>query len=260
MKITSYIIVLLVPVWMLFFRNGIPSEPTNLSSIETSLNPAPSPPLSPPPCNCTLTQGDFSASLPFMTTPSSAVNFYAYGNPIGASSNTGLELSETFLVMLHEDTNTGNTGLIVILDLPNDGTGGNIDMTVNCLPDSAYVALQDDNGELFGNPPTITGDYNWANCCTDGGVIGSVGCGNTITINPTINSGITAFSLVYGTPNNPTYINMPDIQCPITINCGGALCCDDAFDFSGVTQNPDCEDSNDGSINLTTDLRYDTYF
>ncbi len=206
-----------------------------------------------PPCDCTLTQGDFSSPLPFMSTNSTAVNFYAYGNPIGASANTGLELGETLLVMLHEDTNTGNTSLIVILDIGNDATGGDVDMTVNCLPDSAAVALQDDGGELFGSPPTITGDYFWSPCCTDGGVISGVGCGNTITINPTINSGINFFSLVYGTPGNPTYINMPDIQCPITINCGGVSCCDDAFDFSAVTQDPNCENSNDGSIDLETD-------
>ncbi len=206
-----------------------------------------------PSCNCILTQGDFSADLPFMSSNSTAANFYSYGNPIGASANTGLELSETLLVMLHEDTNTGNTSLIIILDQGNDATGGDVDLTVNCLPDSAAVALQDDGGELFGSPPTITGDFFWSPCCTDGGVISGVGCGNTITINPTINSGIDFFSLVYGTPGSPTYINMPDIQCPITINCGGISCCDDAFDFSAVTQNPACEDSNDGSIDLTTD-------
>jgi hypothetical protein len=127
-----------------------------------------------PPCNCMLTQGGFSEPLPFMSTNSSAVNFYSYGNPIGASANTGLELSETLLVMLHEDTNTGNTSLIIILDLPNDGTGGDVDLTVNCLPDSAAVAVADDGGELFGSPPTITGDFSWVSCCTDGGVISGV--------------------------------------------------------------------------------------
>ena len=126
-------------------------------------------------------------------------------------------------------------------------------MTVNCLPDSAFVALADDGGELFGSPPTITGDYFWSSCCTDGGVISGVGCGNTITINPTINNGINFFQLVYGTPGSPTYIDMPDIQCPITINCGGPICCDDAFDFSAITQDPNCENSNDGSIDLETD-------
>ena len=205
------------------------------------------------PCDCTLTQGNFSAPLPFMSSNSSAVNFYSYGNPVGASANTGLEMSETLLVMLHEDTNTGNTSLIIILDQGPDATGGDVDLTVNCLPDTAFIALQDDGGEVFGAPPTITGDFFWSPCCTDGGIISGVGCGNTITINPTINNGINFFSLVYGTPGNPTYINMPDIQCPITINCGGALCCDDPFDFSAVTQDPNCDDSNDGSIDLDTD-------
>ena len=52
------------------------------------------------PCDCTLTQGNFSSPLPFMSSNSSAVNFYSYGNPVGASANTGLEMSETLLVML----------------------------------------------------------------------------------------------------------------------------------------------------------------
>ncbi|MFQ5447401.1 MAG: hypothetical protein ACE5FF_10740, partial [Saprospiraceae bacterium] len=209
-------------------------------------------PLSPP-CNCTVTQGNFSAPLPFLSTSTSAVNFYSYGNPANASANTGLEMPETMLIMIHEDQNTGSTSLIVILDQVNDGTGGNVDITFSCLPNSAAVALSDDGGELAGSPPVITGNFNWAPCCTDGGVISGFGCGNTITINPTINSGINVFSLVYGTPANPIFVNMPNINCPITINCGGASCCAEAFEFSGTTQNATCTYSGDGSIDLTTD-------
>jgi gliding motility-associated-like protein len=221
--------------------------------VETIATPTENLQLMPPPCSCTLSQGSFSAPLPFMSTNNSAVSFYAYGNPAGSSAGTGLEISQTFLVMMHEDLTTGNTSLIMILDKTNDGSGGDADVVVTCLPDTAFVALADDAGELTGSPPTITGNFNWLNCCTDGGVIGGVGCGNTFTINPTINSGITAFSLVYGTPASPTYINMPDIQCPITINCGGAVCCENAFDISAMTQNPDCTNNNDGSIDLDTD-------
>jgi gliding motility-associated-like protein len=250
MKNTRYFFVMFLPFWVFFFGQDNPTEPPPLSSVETTA-PLAFPP--PPPCNCTLTQGDFSTALPFMSTNSSAVDFYNYGNPTGSSSNTGLELSETFLLMLHEDTNTGNTSLIIILDSENDGTGGEVDLTVNCLPDSAAVAFSDDGGELTGSPPTITGNFTWVGCCTDGGVISGVGCGNTFTINPEIISGIDVFSLVHGTPGSPNYINMPDIQCPITINCGGTSCCDDAFDFSAVTEDPSCETSNNGSIDLLTD-------
>ena len=206
-----------------------------------------------PSCNCTVTQGSFTSPLPFMSTSNSAVNFYNYGNPNAASANTGLEMPETMLIMIHEDLNTGNTSLIIILDQANDGTGGDGSITFNCLPNSAFVAFSDDSGELAGSPPVITGNFTWNSCCTDGGAIGGVGCGNTITINPSLNSGINFFSLVYGTPANPIYVNMPQINCPITVNCGGSSCCSEAFEFSATTQNASCTNSGNGSIDLSTD-------
>ncbi len=205
------------------------------------------------PCNCTVTQGSFTSPLPFMSTNSSAVNFYSYGNPDNASANTGLEMSETMLIMIHEDVTTGNTSLIIILDAANDGSGGNAEININCLPGTATVDFSDDAGELAGGPPTITGNFNWAACCTDGGIVGGVGCGDAFTINPNINSGINTFSLVFGVPTGATYINMPNLNCPITINCEGTVCCEEAFEFSGITQNATCENSTDGSIDLSTD-------
>ena len=206
-----------------------------------------------PPCSCTVTQGDFTSPLPFLSSNTSAVDFYDYGNPLAASANTGLEMSQTMLIMLYEDLTTTNTSLIIILDEANDGSGGNGEVTFNCLPPSAFVEFSDDAGELAGTPPTITGNFNWAPCCTDGGIIGGVGCGHTFTINPDLTSGITLFSLVYGTPSVPTYVDMPQLNCPITINCGGTACCQEAFEFSATTQNASCENSQDGMIDLTTD-------
>ncbi len=236
--------VVLLPFYFLFPDSEEMAEPTvTVEVADQSMQP----------CNCTITQGTFSSPLPFMSTNTSAVNFYAYGNPIGASANTGLEMSETMLIMIHEDVTTGNTSLILILDEPNDGSGGSAEIIISCLPGSASVAFSDDAGELSGGPPTITGNFNWANCCTDGGVVGGVGCGDAFTINPNIASGINTFSLVFGTPTGATYINMPNLNCPITINCGGTVCCDEAFEFSAVTQNATCENSMDGSIDLTTD-------
>ncbi len=206
-----------------------------------------------PACNCTVTQGTFSSPLPFLSTASNATTFYNYGNPVGSSANTGLEMSETMVIMLHEDLTTGNTSLVVIMDVGNDGTGGNGSVTFNCLPSTAFVQFSDDGGELSGNPPTITGNFNWAACCTDGGIIGGVGCGNTFTINPDLTTGINTFSLVHGTQANPVFIPMPQLNCPITINCGGTACCQEAFEFSATTTDASCEDTPDGAILLTTD-------
>ncbi len=238
---TFTLLLLLIP--LLFLPNA-KQEQDPVKQVEADYSP---------PCNCTVTQGSFTAALPFVSSNTSAVNFYSYGVPVGASANTGMEVSETMLIMLYEDLNTGNTSLILILDQGNDGTGGNADITFNCMPSTSFVEFSDEPGELFGAPPTFTGAFNWAACCTDGGVIGGVGCGQTFTINPTINSGINAFSLVYGTPSNPIYVNMPQINCPITINCGGTSCCQESFEFSAVTQNASCENSANGSIDINTD-------
>jgi len=206
-----------------------------------------------PPCNCTVTQGSFTSPMPFMSTSNSAVNFYSYGVPINVSANTGLEMSETMLIMMHEDVTTGNTSLIIILDEPNDGTGGSASIDVNCLPGSATIDLSDEPGEFSGSPPTFSGNFNWNGCCTDGAVVGGVGCGDAFTINPSVTSGINTFALVFGTPTGASYINFPSLECPITINCGGTVCCEQAFEFTGTTQNAGCDNSADGSIDLTTD-------
>ncbi|MCB9282441.1 MAG: gliding motility-associated C-terminal domain-containing protein [Lewinellaceae bacterium] len=206
----------------------------------------------PPPCNCNLTQGSFSSPLPTLTGTVSAATFYQYGVPTGSSANTGLEISNKLVLMLYEDTNTGEVSMVFIADIANDADGGQMGITFNCMPSTAYVAVSDDPGELTGSPPTFTGNFTWSPCCTDGGVIGNVGCGSTFTINPNLISGINDFVLVHGTVANPTYISMPNFDCPITINCGGQACCVEAFEFSGTVQNASCANSNNGSIMLTT--------
>ncbi|MEY3051620.1 MAG: hypothetical protein RLY31_1405, partial [Bacteroidota bacterium] len=218
----------------------------------------PGPPATPavsplPACNCTVTQGTFSSPLPFLSTASNATTFYNYNNPVNSSANTGLEMSETMVIMLHEDLTTGNTSLVIIMDIGNDPTGGNGSVTFNCLPPSAFVQFSDDIGELSGSPPTITGNFNWGPCCTDGGIIGGVGCGSTFTINPDLTTGVNTFSLVHGTQANPVFIPMPQLNCPITINCGGAACCQEAFEFTATATDASCEDTPDGAVNLTTD-------
>ena len=226
----------------------LPFQATNSSNISgPPLPPTPNPPS----CNCTISRGNFTAPLPFLYSNQTATAFYSYGTPAGASANTGIEEPNAMLVMLYEDSNTGNTSLITILDQAGDSDGGNVNLEINCLPDSAYIAVSDDLNELTGTPPTITGNFNWAPCCTDGGVVSGVGCGNTITINPTINAGISNFYFVYGNAATPTYVILPASNCPIVINCGGNSCCEQAINATASQQNPSCPQSTDGSIDVT---------
>ena len=201
-------------------------------------------------CPCTVSQDAFSMTLPFFSHNMSANAFYAYGVPSGSSANSGFEQSEHLILMLYEDTNTGEVSLIFIADIANDPTGGEMKVTISCLPNSAYVALSDDAGELTGAPPTITGDFFWATCCTDGGIVGGLGCGYSFTFDIDELSGISTITLLYGSPSNPIYIDLPSSECPFIFNCGGPVCCDDIFTLDAVIQNANCENTPDGSIDL----------
>src|SRR6056300_1118073 len=86
------------------------------SSTSTPIDP------SAPMCDCTVSQGEDSFPLPFISGNQSAIDFYAYGTPIGSSSNTGLETSNGMIMMLYEDLISGETSLIIILDSANDGS------------------------------------------------------------------------------------------------------------------------------------------
>ena len=202
-------------------------------------------------CPCIVSQGSFSAPFPFVSTPQSISEFYAYGVPTGSSANTGFEQSEQLILILHENTNTGEVGFVFVGDQVNDGSGGSMQLTLTCLPSSAYVAVSDDNGEFSGSPPTMVGNFNWAPCCTDGGAVGGVGCGTTFTLNPDDVSGFTTIALGFGSPTNPQYTDLPSLDCPIIINCGGQACCENVFTLDAFVQNASCEGELDGSIDLT---------
>jgi hypothetical protein len=59
----------------------------------------------------------------FLNPGDDVVDFYSYGSPDASSANTGFEQPETALVFLTLD-DTGNYGLVVIMDIANDDTGG----------------------------------------------------------------------------------------------------------------------------------------
>ncbi|MBK6901411.1 MAG: gliding motility-associated C-terminal domain-containing protein [Saprospirales bacterium] len=245
MKVTYAILFFLLPFPALFLLRDRLEPKSEPIPIETPVEEEAF-------CPCTVTQGTFSSPLPFLSGNVPVANFYGYGIPAGSSANTGLEISETFVLMLYEDTSTGEVSVVFIADIINDGTGGQMGVTFNCMPSGSFIAVADDPGELIGSAPTFTGNFNWQGCCTDGGAISGVGCGYSFTINPNIINGINTFALVHGTQANPTYIPMPNLNCPITINCGGPVCCLESFEFSAVTQNASCANSANGSIDLST--------
>ncbi|MEZ5032378.1 MAG: gliding motility-associated C-terminal domain-containing protein [Saprospiraceae bacterium] len=201
-------------------------------------------------CPCTVSQDAFSMTLPFFSNNESAVSFYSYSNPLGSCANTGFEQSNHLILMLYEDTNTGEISFIFVADLPNDGDGGTMDVTISCLPNSAYIALMDDAGEMGGAPPTITGDFFWDQCCTDGGIIGGLGCGYSFIFDIDNLTGIDVITLLYGSPANPVYIDLPSSECPFIFNCGGDVCCANVMEVASEIQNANCANTAEGAIDI----------
>ena len=202
-------------------------------------------------CDCTITQAGATYPISALMGTESAVAFYDYGNPNGSSANTGLELSNGLIIFLYEDINTGIISLFLIADIANSGSGGTMQFEVNCLPPAAFVSVQDDPGEFNGAPPLITGNWTWSGCCTDGGVIESIGCNNTLNLDLLVSSGIDSIVWLTGDIASPDQILLAMSGEAITINCGGGVCCPIGLDTDVSVTDATCPDTPNGSITLS---------
>jgi len=165
-----------------------------------------------------------TANLPYpisaLLNDETSVAFYSYGNPNTASANTGLEIGNALILFLYQDTTTSLVSLFLIADIANDGSGGSMTFEVNCLPNEAYVSVEDDPGEFNGSPPLITGNWSWNTCCTDGGAIEDIGCNNTLNLDLLVSNGIDSIVWLTGDINAPDQILLELTGEAITINCG----------------------------------------
>jgi hypothetical protein len=130
--------------------------------------------------------------------------FYDYDGANNASSDTGLEESETSILFLYEDENTGDVSLVFIHDISPDTTGGQVTYAFSGIPDGATFAVQDDDISLGDGPYSIAGGistvaWTWSPCCTDGGALSPSSSTFEITINPTFTSGISFWTYLTGT-------------------------------------------------------------
>ena len=201
-------------------------------------------------CDCEIHQGSNTYPISALLGNETDVQFYSYGNPDGASANTGLELENTLVLFFYQDTTTGIVSLFMIADIANSGTGGTMEAEINCLPDEAVLSVGDEPGEFFGAPPLMTGDWAWTGCCTDGGAIGNIGCGNSFNLDLLASSGIDSIVWLTGDINNPEHIVLSMSGESLWIDCGGGVCCPVGFDTQVTLEDASCPDTPDGSISL----------
>lgn len=145
----------------------------------------------------TLGEGDFAllgSVDEFDHSAETAAQAYNYvgssyaGTPPDAISN----LSQLFMV----NTSEGGSSLFVVHDAPNDGSGGTVDLLLSLTGDSADALFSDDGGEIVESPDnTFTASHNWVECCTDGGVIGTLEGNWSMLIDPNFISGIDSWQV-----------------------------------------------------------------
>lgn len=160
-------------------------------------------------------QGDFSQPLvPFRQDGSASV-FYNFNLD---QSNTGLEVPEHSLIMIHVDQITGNVSLVLIHSSPQNPAGGSLSFSLDGLPSTATLDLTDDaqgSDSYVLSPPTLQASWQWLPEHNDGVVIGNLGQNFEITITPNFISGITGWDVVDGQTRVPTAL--PNLVEPVTI-------------------------------------------
>ena len=212
-----------------FPSNGTPCDDGNACTVGDACNAGACADLT-----FTLTQEDVTIELQPLASGESIEDFYQYGSPDHASANTGLEQSGHATLILHQDPN-GELGMAVILDEPNDGSGGSVSMKFDGLS-SVNFAVADDGSETY-NPNTQLINWTWWPCCTDGAAIFPLPGGACFVITPKKMQGLTQIDFLTG---DGVRIPLPSMTSPITV-CSS--CHDDpGFCLSGAPM--DCDDTN----------------
>ena len=140
----------------------------------------------------TLTQGNFSQTIPAVEKPQTAASFYNY---YSLSSHTGFEKVSESKVFLYRDITTNAVSLIITHDMDNSpALRKRVDFDLSGVPSGAWVAQSDDPFDIWNWPrgvefslayPAMEG--NWQhNTNTDGGLLAGLPTTSSwaITIDP----------------------------------------------------------------------------
>ncbi len=169
----------------------------------------------------TLTQGNFSQTIPAIEKPQTAASFYNY---YSWSSHTGFEKIFESKVFLYRDINTNAVSLIITHDIDNSPfLIKRVDFDLSGVPSGAYVAQSDDPFDPWSWPrgvefslayPAMEGHWQHTTN-TDGGVLAGLPTTSSwaITIDPLYWQNINSWVYHYATGTGIT-LNM---SMPITI-------------------------------------------
>jgi cysteine-rich repeat protein len=149
-------------------------------------------------------QGGLGTAILPLSNFESAVSFYGYSS---ASSHTGYEAASASRALLFTDATTGQLSLVLLHGI-DSSTGqiqppGSIQMQLNGLPPSSFVALSDDPGELMQTGVGLAqGKWKFSKN-TDGGVISGLPLPGdwSLTVSAQFLSGIQSWTWVDASGN-----------------------------------------------------------
>lgn len=144
-----------------------------------------------------------------LTTLSSAQTATQHYGPLNIGP--GYAESDTAFMWLHTNTNTGDVAWGTLLDVNSDVTDGSANITLEGLPNSAYISFRDDGHEP-GNivAGTLNANWLWWGCCTDGVVIDGMDGEWQVDVELTSYTGINNWYFLTGDVNAPDRIALSD--------------------------------------------------
>jgi len=171
----------------------------------------------------TLTQGNFTQTIPAVEKAQNPTSFYNYSS---YSAHTGFEKPFEGKIFLYRDIITNDVSLFIIHDIDGNvyypGIGYNsgspnayCSMNLTGIPSGAYLAQSDDPFEFTLSGSNAQGKWHWL-YNTDGGAIGGLPTDTSwsITITPTYWWNVSNWVYHYASGENITL----DMNSPITIS------------------------------------------
>jgi PKD repeat protein len=165
--------------------------------------------------------GEEGKIFPLMGTIS-AEEFYNY-SAVDYQARTPLEIPRYGMIILYRDISTSSLALMILLNAANAGPSGQVRLTIEGLPSTARLAVQDDpNDEYEFRPPTAQFGWRWASRRTDGAVITNLQEPFSLRITPRLTQGIIGWKLytLKSALVGPERVPLPSLTEPITLSAG----------------------------------------
>ena len=130
-------------------------------------------------------------------------SWYSYDTPDSQSANPrpDIRVSGGVVVAIQHGDSCAGAGVAVIADLPDDGSGGELNGRFTVTPPSAArLVVSDEPDECLYDVRTGVGscEWIWVNCCTDGVMLGPIETEGCVTMTLSDPLGVSTLEVLDG--------------------------------------------------------------